>query len=118
MKYEEIKYRLAYIYKLFCIPAIYIHEISHALMCYLLFIPIFEINIDIKQAFSFVRFARPNNYLAIFLVNMSPIMVYLLLIALCMYNNYFMIALIYLLCAYKVSLPSKQDFENIIRYEE
>ena len=88
-------------------------------MCILLFVPILEVQIDVKKDYSFVRFIKPNTYIAKLLINMSPLLVYIGVGLLCALNAYFTIALLYLIFTYKVSLPSKQDFDNIkVEYEK
>lgn len=103
--------------QIFNIPAIYAHEFAHILACILLFIPIFEININYKAEYSYVRYMRPNHRISNIIINLAPFIIHILFIALAFINILFIIAVIYLLLAYSVSLPSEQDYRNIREFK-
>lgn len=113
MKSKEIKYQIERIYKIFCIPAIYAHEIAHAIACLILFIPILEIKVDYKADYSYVRFIRPNFQISNIIVNLAPFAIHIAFLALAFLHIAFLFCFIYFLLAYKVSLPSEQDYKNI-----
>lgn len=101
--------RKAYLY--FSFPALFLHELSHFIMCLLTFTLPRGFRINLINGH--VKFITPKSRVVNALINLSPFFNFLIAGFLIAINFYFVIFLVYLILTYKVSLPSVIDYQNI-----
>lgn len=104
--------RKAYLY--FSFPALFLHELSHLLMCVLTLTQPFGFRLNLINGC--VKYITPTNRFTNIAINLSPFLNFIIAGFLIAINVYFIVLLVYLILTYKVSLPSRIDYENIKKF--
>lgn len=106
--------RKAYLY--FSFPALFLHELSHLVMCFLTLTVPFGFRLNLINGL--VKYDVPKNTIVNFLINMSPFLNFLIVLVLAFLHTAFFVIFIYLLLTYKVSLPSEIDYHNVRNFRK
>ena len=107
-------FRKAYLY--FSFPALFLHELSHLLMCFLTFTLPFGFRLNLLRGH--VKYFTPKSAFVNLLINLSPFFNFLVAGFLIAFNSIFVVFLVYLILTYKVSLPSRVDYDNIKNFRK
>lgn len=115
------------LYNIICIPALLVHEFSHALLTYLTFGQVADIYFMLKkrstQKFLYISgavvYKKPcTNFFKQVLVHLSPLFVVMLFVYLSFSSTICLGILIYFLLSFPYSFPSKGDIKRIRKYRE
>lgn len=101
--------RKAYLY--FSFPALFLHELSHLFMCVFTLTQPFGFRLNLINGC--VKYITPKSAFVNGLINLSPFINFLIAGFLIAINSAFVALLVYLILTYRVSLPSKIDYDNI-----
>ena len=109
-----IKLKLLYLY--YCIPSLWIHELSHALISSLLFKRIIDIYVMIDKEnlklFGGSALNKPyRNKVEEFLICMAPLFSIITIFVLSFYHPFLYLIAFYQITTLFISLPSKGDFK-------
>lgn len=102
------------IYIYFSFPALVLHELAHLFACILTLTMPSGFRVGLLSGG--VRFLVPRSAVVNALINLAPIFNFFVAGFLVAINTYFVFYLIYLILTYKISLPSRVDYDNIRNY--
>lgn len=118
---------LKILFNLFCIPALIIHEFSHAIMIFLTFRKVTDIYFQLRKkengkimymTGATISNKPSRNLLSQILVSLSPLMVILTFAIFSFFSITCLIIFNYLLLSFKYSLPSDGDLKRIKNYKK
>jgi hypothetical protein len=96
---------------IWCLPALFLHELSHILVALLLFSRINKIHIKRLDCVR-IYISNLNTLTQVRLVAFSPILVPVAFSLLCFKDSNFIWSLVYLLSTFRTTVPSLVDFKT------
>ena len=96
---------------IWCLPALFLHELSHILVALLLFSRINKIHIKRLDCVR-IYISNLNTLTQVRLVAFSPILVPVVFSLLCFKDSNFIWSLVYLLSTFRTTFPSLVDFKT------
>ena len=113
---NPIKLKLKNIYNIYCIPALWIHELSHAFISTLFLKRVIDIYVMVnkEQGAIYGGSALSSTYRNIveeIFICMAPLIFMATFLLLSFFYPYFFILSLYQLSTLSISLPSKGDFK-------